>query len=236
MKSKLPSENINENIKGLDAYLELGLSVDCVIFSYNRASESLQVLTIVSKIKPYAGRRALMGDLVEPAEDLDAAAARVVRERANITDLFLQQVHTFGAVDRHPAGRVITVAYYSFIGADAATSIPDNPHHPKWVPFPELLNCELAFDHKKILSHCVKHIQNHILDLPVETMLPDSFTLSELQSLYEAILQKKLDKRNFRKKILKLDLLKKTAKTQKNVAHRPAQLYTFNPARKGLEL
>lgn len=232
MKSQLPSQNINENINGLDAYLELGVSVDCVIFSYNSVSESLQVLTIISKIAPYTGQRALMGDLVEPAEDLDTAAKRVVRERATLTDLFLQQVHTFGAVDRHPAGRVITVAYYSFIGANTATAIPYNPHQPKWVPLPELLNCELAFDHKEILLHSVKHIQDHILDLPVETMLPDSFTLSELQSLYEAILQKKLDKRNFRKKILKLDLLKKTAKTQKNVAHRPAQLYTFNPSRK----
>ncbi len=232
MGAKKPLQNINTRIKGLSSYFKSALSVDCVIFSYHKLSQSVQVLTLECDMQPYQGLLSLVGDLVNEGEDIDAAASRIVRERANISDVFLHQVHTFGAVHRHPKGRVISIAYYAFVQLEDVKSSNKNPHHPHWEPLSELKNTSLAFDHSEILWHSVKHIQSHILDVPVEYMLRESFTLSELQSLYEAILQKKLDKRNFRKKVFKLDLIKKTKETQRNVPHRPAQLYKFNRKRK----
>lgn len=223
-------------ITELEPFFNSAVSVDCVIFSYAREKESLQVLTLECPMPPFEGLAALVGDLIGVDEDLNAAAKRVVRERANIPNIFLHQVHTFGSVDRHPVGRVITVAYYAFVRWEAMNPMPDNLHRPHWESLERLQNQKMAFDHSQILNYSVKHIQDHITEVPIEYMLDEYFTLSELQSLYEAILQKPLDKRNFRKKMFALEVIKKTNRTQKNVAHRPAQLYRFNPSRKKLLL
>jgi 8-oxo-dGTP diphosphatase len=233
MSAEKQLQNINTRIMGLSSYFKSAISVDCVIFGYDKVNQSIQVLTLECDMQPYQGMPSLVGDLVNESEDIDAAASRIVRERANISDVFLHQVHTFGAVHRHPKGRVISIAYYAFVQLEDVKSSNKNPHHPHWEPLSELKNTSLAFDHSKILSHSLKHIQSNILDVPIEYMLRESFTLSELQSLYEAILQKTLDKRNFRKKVFKLELIEKTTQTQRNVAHRPAQLYKFNRTRKG---
>jgi 8-oxo-dGTP diphosphatase len=233
MSSKRSHENDPSLITELEPFFNSAVSVDCVIFSYAREKGSLQVLTLECPMPPFEGLSALVGDLIGVDEDLDSAAKRVVRERAQIPNIFLHQVHTFGSVDRHPVGRVITVAYYAFVRWEAMGPLEDNAHHPHWESLECLQKKKMAFDHSEILDYSVKHIQNHITDVPIEYMLDDYFTLSELQSLYEAILQKPLDKRNFRKKVFSLDLIRKTGKTQKNVAHRPAQLYKFNKGRKG---
>src|SRR6056297_182537 len=233
MCPKKSSETDPLLITELEPYFNSAVSVDCVIFSYAREKESLQVLTLKCPMPPFEGLSALVGDLIGVDEDLNAAAKRVVRERANIPNIFLHQVHTFGSVDRHPVGRVITVAYYAFVRWEAMRSMPDNLHQPHWESLENLQQQQMAFDHSQILNYSVKHIQDHITEVPVEYMLADFFTLSELQSLYEAILQKTLDKRNFRKKVFALDLIKKTNRTQRNVAHRPAQLFRFNTERKG---
>jgi 8-oxo-dGTP diphosphatase len=133
-----------------------------------------------------------------------------------------------GVVDRHPVGRVVTVAYYALVQTASIKLNTDKPPHPTWQSLEDLQSKPMAFDHKEILHESLLHIQNNILDVPVENMLPTHFTLSELQSLYEAILQLPLDKRNFRKKVLKLNLIRATSQVQKNVTHRPAKLFTFN--------
>ena len=233
----MSSQKIHENdpslVTELEPFFNSAVSVDCVIFSYAREKGSLQVLTLECPMSPFEGMSALVGDLIGVDEDLDSAAKRVVRERAHIPNIFLHQVHTFGSVHRHPVGRVITVAYYAFVRWEGMEPLKDNVYHPHWESLESLQKKKMAFDHSDILEYSLKHIQNHITDVPIEYMLDDYFTLSELQSLYEAILQKSLDKRNFRKKALKLDLIKKTSKTQRNVAHRPAQLFRFNTERKG---
>ncbi len=228
MHSKAPEENINKSIKKIDSYFKSALSVDCVIFGYDKENEELLLLTLKSDIPPYKGLHCLVGDLVQINENIDDAATRVLRERTGIDNVFLHQVRAFGDVDRHPVGRVVTVAYYALVQPASIKLNTDQPPHPTWKSLENLQSKPMAFDHKEILHESLLHIQNHILDIPVESMLPSHFTLSELQSLYEAILQKPLDKRNFRKKVLKLNLIRETSRVQKNVTHRPAKLYTFN--------
>ncbi len=226
------NENINTKIINLDSFFKLAISVDCVIFCYRKDKKALEILSLECDMEPFKGLPSLVGDLVLENEDLDAAAQRIVRERASISNVFLQQVHTFGSIDRHPVGRVISVAYYAFIRCEDMKAKENNPHNPRWVSLNDLLNQPMAFDHSEILRYSLSHIRKNILNVPVENMLAPYFTLSELQSLYESILQKPLDKRNFRKKVFKLGIIKKTARTQKNVAHRPAQLYCLNKGRK----
>jgi 8-oxo-dGTP diphosphatase len=225
----MPStENINTKISTIQDYFKSAISVDCVIFGYDEHMEELQVLTLKCDMQPYVGHYSLVGDLVSNSENLEEAAERVLSERAGIKDVFLKQVHTFGNKDRHPVGRVISVAYYALIKIDDFKLQQSNVHHPSWMTISSLRDENMAFDHNEILNKCLDHIRKNIIDLPVEYMLPYKFTLSQLQSLYEAILNKKLDKRNFRKKIQKLNLIVDTKDYQENVAHRPAKLYQIN--------
>ena len=222
------AENINTKISSIEDYFKSAISVDCVIFGYDEHMEELQVLTLECDMDPYEGHYSLVGDLVKNSENLDEAAHRILKERAGINNVFLRQVHTFGETNRHPVGRVISIAYYALVKIDDINIEAQNIHHPSWKPVSTLKDKNMAFDHNRILNKCLQHIRQNIIDLPVEYMLPSKFTLSQLQSLYEAILNKKLDKRNFRKKVQKLKLVVDTKDYQENVAHRPAKLYQFN--------
>lgn len=207
-------------------YFKTAFSVDNVIFGFDE--KRLKVLLIKRGEQPFLHMWALPGDLVYPTEDLDNAPRRILKQLTGLDDVFLEQVHTFGKVDRHPIGRVITVAYYSLINISRvnvqASSFAEKA---EWVPFNEI--GELAFDHFKILNTCVDSLRLSVQSRPLGfKLLPELFTLSELQELYEAIMDKKLDKRNFRKKIRQLDILMDMEKTQEGVAHRPAKLYKFN--------
>lgn len=174
---------------------------------------------------------ALPGDLVYPNEDLDAAAERVLEELTGLRGVYLEQVKAFGAVNRHPLGRVITVAYYSLIKiADYALTPASFARSAHWHKVTEV--GELAFDHNDILETCLRRLQRKVRTTPIGfELLPQKFTLSELQQLYDVILNlpKKLDKRNFRKKILAMNVLIELNEVQEGVAHRPARLYRFDP-------
>ena len=211
-----------EKISHLD-YFNIAISVDCVIFGYE--NKELKVLLIKSDLEEFSGLYSLLGDLVRPDEDLDSAPYRVLKDRTGLDDLYLEQVHTFGSLNRHPSGRVITTAYYSLINIF---------HHNLQVDTDELhwhsVNDirKLAFDHKLILDTCLQRLREQIMEMPVVFNLSqEKFSLRELQELYEAILDTKLDRRNFRKKIAVKDWLQDLNEMETNLSHRPGKLYSL---------
>jgi 8-oxo-dGTP diphosphatase len=202
----------------------IGISVDCVIFGFD--NNELKVLLIKSDLNEYEGRWSLLGDLVNNREDLNEAAYRILKQRTGLDDVYLEQVKAFGEVQRHPAARVVTIAYCSLINIQHhKLKILDNELH--WHKITSL--SELAFDHKKILDTCYSWLQKRIQEHPLGfSLLPQKFSLRELQNLYEAILNIKLDRRNFRKKFFSMDLLEDTHEMETDVPHRPGKLYRFN--------
>ena len=208
-------------------FFQIAISVDCVIFGFE--DNELKVLLIRSDLEEFKDKWSLLGDLVSPDENLDDASYRVLKERTGLDDVYLEQVHTFGNVFRHPAGRVITTAYYSLVNIkDYQLKLSDNQLH--WHPLREI--GALAFDHKEILDTCLKQLQQKIGEHPIVfNLLPDKFSLRELQNLYESILGTKLDRRNFRKKFFLMDWLVDVNELEQDVRHRPGRLYRFNAAR-----
>jgi 8-oxo-dGTP diphosphatase len=209
-----------------NTFFKSAFTVDNVIFGFDEGD--LKVLLIKRGEEPHQGKWALPGYFVYPNEDLDDAAARVLEELTGLRDVFLEQVKTFGAVNRHPFGRVITVAYFSLIKIDQYNIQPASiAKKTQWHSVAKV--SDLAFDHNEILEACFNRLKWLVRVRPVGfELLPPKFTLTELQHLYEAILETDLDKRNFRKKILSMDLLVDLDETQEGVAHRPAKLYRFD--------
>lgn len=204
--------------------------------SDSQSGAALKVLLIRRKLPPYEGRWALPGGFVQITESVDEAAVRELREETGVADVYLEQLYTFGAVGRDPRDRVISVAYYALISlsshpVQAATDASD----ARWFDLKPPLEAErtglpaLGFDHQEILDCAIARLRAKIRYEPIGfELLPPAFTLSQLQKLYEQILQRPLDKRNFRKKILQMDLLINTGNKETGVAHRAAQLYRFD--------
>ncbi|HRN73718.1 MAG TPA: NUDIX domain-containing protein [Ginsengibacter sp.] len=221
---------VEKTLKGLQTEVQstnkMAISVDCVIFGFDE--NTLKVLLIRSDLKKYKGKWTLLGDLVKPDEDLDAAAYRVLKQRTGMKDVYLEQVKAFGEVDRHPAGRVVTVAYCSLINIqNHQLQILDNEIH--WHSVDSLKDKELGFDHERIFDTCYRWLQKRVQEHPLGfNLLPKKFSLRELQNLYEAILSKKLDRRNFRKKFFSMDFLVDTGEEERDVPHRPGKLYKFD--------
>jgi 8-oxo-dGTP diphosphatase len=220
-KSIKTLKTIQSEIQSLN---KVALSVDCVIFGFDE--NKLKVLLIRSDLKSYEGQWSLLGDLVGPEEDIDNAAYRILKQRTGMDDVYLEQVHTFGEVGRHPAGRVVTVAYCSLINIQHhQLAILDNELH--WHDVANITS--LAFDHTKIFETCYCWLQKRVQEHPLGfSLLPNKFSLRELQNLYEAILNVKLDRRNFRKKFFAMDFLVDVNEIEKDVPHRPGKLYKFN--------
>jgi 8-oxo-dGTP diphosphatase len=204
-------------------YFNIALSVDCVIFGYE--NKELKVLLIKSDLEEFEGMYSLLGDLIRPDEDLDSAPYRVLRDRTGLDDVYLEQVHTFGSIERHPSGRVVTTAYYALI---------DITHHKLKLDLNELhwhsindIN-KLAFDHRLILDTCLERLREQIMESPIAfNLLQEKFSLRELQEVYESILGSKLDRRNFRKKIAIKDWLVDLNEMEVNLSHRPGKLYSL---------
>lgn len=202
----------------------IALSVDCVIFGFDE--NKLKVLLIRSDLKKFQGKWSLLGDLVDPDEELDSAASRILKQRTGLDDVYMEQVKTFGNLNRHPAGRVVTVVYYSLINIqNHKLKILDNELH--WHDVYEIE--ELAFDHKQILDSSYEQLQRRVQEHPLAfSLLPKKFSLRELQNVYEAILNIKMDRRNFRKKFFAMDFLIDINEMEEDVPHRPGKLYNFN--------
>lgn len=205
-------------------YPKVPITVDCVIFGFEE--NELKVLLIRSDLAAFKDKWTLLGDVMKETEELDDAADRVLLERTGMTDVFLEQVRTFSGLNRHPGGRVITVAYASLLDIrHHQLKITDNELH--WHPLNSLK--DMGFDHKQIVDECYRWLQKRIQEHPLGlNLLPDKFSLRELQNLYEAILGVSLDRRNFRKKFFSMDFLIDTGEMEQDVPHRPGKLYKFN--------
>lgn len=205
------------------------VTVDCVVFGFD--ADDLKVLLVERKLPPFEGRRALPGGFVKADEKLENAARRALSDETGLSRAYLEQLYTFGDVDRDPRTRVVTVAYYALVraGAEARRATTD-ARSAAWFPVARMPS--LAFDHDRIVAVALERLKGKLRYQPIGfELLPGKFTLSSLQHLYEAILETPLDKRNFRKKILAHGLLLPLPETERGVAHRAARFYRFDAKR-----
>lgn len=202
------------------------LTVDCVVFGYDEGE--LKVLLIERGLEPFKGRWALPGGFVRVDETLDEAARRELAEEAGLHNVFLEQLYTFGGIHRDPRERVVSVAYFALVKlSDHRAKAATDAANAEW--FPVSKTPKLAFDHADILATALARLKGKVRYQPIGfELLPAKLTLSQLQQLYEAVLETKLDKRNFRKKVLGFGLLIAQKETQMVGRHRPAQLFRFN--------
>ncbi len=207
-------------------YPRPSLTVDAVVFGFD--DQDLKVLLIQRALEPFAGKWALPGGFVQMDEALETAVRRELKEETGLASVYLEQLYTFGDPARDPRGRVISVAYYGLVKlADHQVLAATDARDAAWFPVAELP--PLAFDHDRILEAAHRRLQGKVRYQPIGfELLPQKFTLSQLQQLYEIVLERPLDKRNFRKKILSMGLLVDTREIQQDVSHRAARLFAFN--------
>lgn len=217
-------------------YPRPAVTVDCVIFGLD-ADGGLRLLLVRRRDEPFRGSWALPGGFVhtkddgDQGEDLEDAARRELEEETGARVAYLEQLCTFGQPGRDPRGRVISVAYMALVRAgDHAVVGGDDATEAQWIPVPEVLGMlrRLAFDHAEIVRTAIARLQSKVRYAPIGfNLLPPTFTLGELQRLYEAVLQRALDKRNFRRAILAMAILSE-AGVQRGVPHRAGTLYRFD--------
>ncbi len=205
-------------------YPRPAVTVDVVIFTLREGD--LQVLLVRRKAPPFQGMWAIPGGFIRLDESLEEAALRELEEETGVRDVYLEQLYTFGDPDRDPRGRVITVAYFALVPADAVCPrAGDDAAEARWWSMYDLP--PLAFDHEKILAYALQRLRYKLEYTAVGfELLPETFTLSELQAAYEVILGEELDKRNFRRKILSAGILEETGGYRTGEG-RPAKLYRF---------
>jgi len=207
-------------------YPRPALTVDCVVFGLDE--EDLKVLLIRRAIPPFTGKWALPGGFVHLDETLEQAAKRELAEETGLGDVFIEQLYTFGALERDPRERVVSVVYYALVNLrDHQIRAATDARDVAWRSIPALP--ELGFDHREILAVALARLKGKVRYQPIGfELLPRKFTLSQLQKLYEKILEKPLDKRNFRRKVQENGLLLDCRETEQGVAHRAARLYRFD--------
>ncbi len=207
-------------------YPRPAVTVDTVVFGLD--DDSLKVLLIKRRFAPFAGSWALPGGFIEENEPLECAARRELAEETGLSDIFIEQLYTFGDPGRDPRGHTISVCYYGLVNlSEHKIQGASDASEARWFSVNALP--ELAFDHDEIIRMALQRLKGKVRYQPIGfELLPQKFTLSQLQRLYEIILEKPLDKRNFRKKILGMDLLIDLNERQQDVAHRAARLYRFD--------
>lgn len=209
-------------------YPRPALTVDCVVFGFNPDEGNLKVLLIERNGEPFKGCWALPGGFVDMDETIETAAMRELQEETGLSDIFLEQLFTFGRPNRDPRGRVVSVAYYALISLKDKELLPaSDADDAQWFSVTDLP--VLAFDHAQIFQTALQRLRGKMRYVPIGfELLPEKFPLSSLQHLYETILQGKFEKRNFRKKILGMGVLRELDEYQQGVAHRAARLYCFD--------
>jgi 8-oxo-dGTP diphosphatase len=207
-------------------YPRAALTVDCVVFGFDGGE--LAVLLIQRGMEPFKDKWALPGGFVRVDETVEEAAHRELLEETGLKNVFLEQLYTFGALERDPRERVVSVAHYALVKlSDHQAKAATDAANAEWFPLTKLP--KLAFDHGEIVKVALARLQGKVRYQPIGfELLPAKFTLSELQRLYEAILGTELDKRNFRKKVLGFGLLVPLKESRMAGRHRPAQLFRFD--------
>jgi len=207
-------------------YPRPALTVDCVIFGLD--DEDLKVLLIKRGNAPYIGKWAIPGGFVIPGESVDDAARRELREETGLKNVFLEQLYTFGNPGRDPREHVVSVAYYALTNlSEHKVEADTDADDAAWFNIHDVP--KLCFDHDDILGIALKRLRGKVRYQPIGfELLPRKFTLTQLQKMYELILETELDKRNFRKKILKMEILVDLDEVEQDVAHRAARLYRFD--------
>jgi len=220
----------------------INLSIDCVVLGFDK-DQKLKVLLIKKFINEKNDYQfALPGDLVGISEDLLEGAARILKSLTSLDNLFLKQFQVFGSPERtkqkkdqswlkmyrkKPKERVVTVGYIALVKMeDYIPHASSFAVDAEWVELNKV-SSELAFDHNIILDNGIAYLRDQLDPQLAANLLPSKFTLSQLQNLYEILLDQKLDKRNFRKNILKIDVIRKTEEKQKGASHKPTHLYTY---------
>ena len=201
------------------------IATDVVIFTVQ--DHELKVLLINMKKPPFNGFWACPGGLVKPKESVEDSAKYHLHEKTGVKGVYLEQLHTFGQVSRDPFGRVVSVAYFALIPSDNLNLQTTKEYkNVAWFPVKKLP--KLAYDHTEIIKMAVEKLKHKLEQSNiVYSLLPKHFTLSDLQGIYELILDKNLDKRNFRKKIFSLNIIREAGRKKSGEANRPAQLYEF---------
>lgn len=203
------------------------LAVDCIIFGYDIADKELKLLLIKRSFEPAKGKWSLSGGFVQENESIDEAASRVLFSLTGLSHIYMEQLYTYGDVNRDPGARVISTAYFALIGIhdlDREIRKRNGAHWRSIANIPELI-----FDHNEMVRRALAELVESVKVHPVGfELLPELFTLVQLQGLYEAIHQKEIDKRNFRKKMLSTQLLEKQEEKEKETSRKGAYYYRFN--------
>jgi len=203
------------------------VAVDCIIFGYDILEKEIKLLLFKRIVEPAKGRWSLAGGFVDENESLDDAATRILRKLTGLESVYMKQLFAFGDTDRDPGDRVISVAYFALIAIRDINNELAEQNGVSWRSLARLP--DLIFDHPLMVKRALTDLQNQIKIKPVGfELLPEKFTLVQLQDLYEAIYQRKVDKRNFRKKILSMEILEKLDEKERETSKKGAYYYKFN--------
>lgn len=201
------------------------LAVDSIIFGFDE--EALKLLLIKRDLEPEKGKWSLMGGFLQEHETLDEAAIRVLQKLTGLQDIYMEQLKAFGDLNRDPVERTISVAYYALINIKEHNAELIKKHSAKWFSFSEIP--QLIFDHNEMVKTAISRLRYRTSVQPIGfELLPEKFTMRQLQKLYEAILNQKLDKRNFTKKIQQLDILMKLDEKDVSSSRKGSYLYKFD--------
>lgn len=201
------------------------VALDCIIFGFDK--EKLKLLLVKRNFEPEKGSWSLMGGFLKPEDSLDEAAGKILYQLTGLKNIYLEQLQGFGEVDRDPGARTISIAYYALIDTNEYDEQELTGYSAQWFPINELP--ELIFDHQDMVDAAKARLRQKASSQPVGfELLPEKFTLPELQQLYEAIYETELDKRNFRRRILSMDVLVKTDEKEKKYSKKGAFLYKFD--------
>lgn len=208
-------------------YSKILLAVDSIIFGFHENDIELKVLLLKRNFEPEKGKWSLMGGFISDNEGLDDAAQRIVSQLTGLNNVYMEQLFTFGDINRDTGGRIVSVAYFSLIKINDHDSELVKEHGAFWVPLSELP--PLIFDHSEMVQKAMRKLRIRARTQPIGfELLPEKFTIPQLQRLYEAIYEVPFDKRNFRRKILSMDLLEKLDEKEKETSKKGAFYYRFN--------
>ena len=201
------------------------VAVDCIIFGFDY--RQLKLLLIKRNFQPQKGKWSLVGGFLNAEESLDQSALRILNTLTGLNDIYLEQLYTYGEIKRDPGERVLSTAYYALINAEDYHLPINRESSAKWFPIEKIPS--LIFDHNIMVDKAMRRLRRKSLSQPIGfELLPEKFTIPQMQKLYEAIHQRDLDKRNFRKKILSMGLLKKLEEKQKSGSRKGAYFYQFD--------